>query len=128
MKTRTSFIASFRGLGGSNFKEPGFVFVMQGLAKILELLPIVRKRFRKLGGWLSKPAGMKGTVPMKTTKAVELNAVILKTVVQNMPKRKLYVPHLEVEARADYRNPMKIPLNNLNKIPTEHQPFLQGAL
>ena len=54
VKTCTAFIASFHGLGGSNIKEPGFAFVMQSSAKILELLPIVRKRFRKTGEWLSK--------------------------------------------------------------------------
>ena len=73
--------------------------IMDGLAKALENLCFVRKRFRKDGAtWIREPPTSRGSNPLRTTAALKLNASILNRVLVHMPTAKLPVALLEDQA------------------------------
>ena len=71
---------------------------MAELAKMLECLPLVRKRFRKGVAWLREPPDVCGGNPLQTTRALELNSAIIGTVIDWMPRQKVGIKALEDQA------------------------------
>lgn len=71
---------------------------MAELAKKLESLSLVRKRFRKALPWIREPAESSGETPLQTTKALHLNYAILEVVIDWMPRQKVKVKDLEDQA------------------------------
>ena len=65
------------------------------LAKLLECLPLVRKRFRKGCPLVREPRDSLGETPLQTTRALELNCSILMTIIEFMTSRKVSVKTLE---------------------------------
>ena len=69
------------------------------LAKLLEALPTVRKRFREGKPWLREPDESMGENPMQTTKALEYNCSILSAMLRWSQKPKLSIKQLEPQAQ-----------------------------
>ena len=89
---------------------------MAELAKRLECVALVRKRFRKSMPWIREPADSSGDTPLQTTRALELNYAIIDTVIDWMPRQKIGVKFLEDQAGLQkslvfqYPNQLDIPV------------------